>query len=106
VKALPVSETVGCADWPNSVSPQANGRPREASPFTLREQQVACLLVRGLSDRAIAEGLVISPKTVEKHVGAVLRKTGTAGRTAAVVRILAAGWLEKEFLDRGLPDAN
>ena len=43
------------------------------------------LLVGGLSDREIAARLGISPKTVEKHVGAVLRKTGTAGRTAAVV---------------------
>lgn len=65
------------------------------SPFSPREKQVACLMARGLKDRAIADSLVISPKTVEKHVGAVLRKTGTAGRTAAVMHALAAGWLDE-----------
>ena len=47
----------------------------------------------GLSDRAVAARLVISPETVEKHVGAVLRKTGVASRTAAVRRALERGWL-------------
>lgn len=63
------------------------------SPFTAREQQVAALLSQGLSDRAIADALLISPKTAEKHVGAVLRKTCTSSRTAAVVRALKRGWL-------------
>ena len=49
------------------------------------------LLADGLSDREIAARLGISPKTVEKHVGAVLRKTGTPSRTAAVVHALEPG---------------
>lgn len=64
------------------------------SPFSPRERQVASLLARGLSDRSIAHELLISPKTVGKHVGAVLRKTGTASRTAAVMRALERGWLD------------
>lgn len=64
-----------------------------ASPFTPREQQVAGLLADGLSDRSAAKALSISPKTVEKHVGALLRKTGTNSRTAAVMRALERGWL-------------
>lgn len=63
------------------------------SPLTARELQVAELLSQGLSDRSIAGALFISPKTVEKHVGAVLRKSGTASRTAAVVQALERGWL-------------
>jgi DNA-binding CsgD family transcriptional regulator len=63
------------------------------SPLSVRERQVLGLLARGLTDRQVAEELVISPKTVEKHVGAVLRKTGTTSRTAAVVRALEDGWL-------------
>jgi DNA-binding NarL/FixJ family response regulator len=31
---------------------------------------------------------------VEKHVGAVLRKTGTSSRTAAVMNALERGWLD------------
>jgi DNA-binding CsgD family transcriptional regulator len=64
------------------------------SPFSPREGQVATLLARGLSDRSIAHELLISRKTVEKHVGAILRKTGTSCRTAAVMRALEHGWLD------------
>ncbi|TFV71034.1 GAF domain-containing protein [Blastococcus sp. CT_GayMR19] len=70
------------------------------SPFTTREQQVVALLRRGMSDRAIAEALLISPKTAEKHVGAVLRKTGSTSRTAAVVHSLEQGWLAESSARR------
>ena len=50
-------------------------------PLTEREREVRGLLVQGLPDRAIAQRLVLSVKTVEKHVGAVLRKTGARNRT-------------------------
>lgn len=63
------------------------------SSLSAREQQVLGLLARGLTDRQVADELVIARKTVEKHVGAVLRKTGTTSRTAAVVRALEDGWL-------------
>ena len=67
----------------------------EPSPLTPREDQVLRLLAAGLSDREVAARLGISPKTVEKHVGAVLRKTGAASRTAAAVRALQRGWLPR-----------
>jgi DNA-binding NarL/FixJ family response regulator len=35
---------------------------------------------QGLPDKVIAERLVLSVKTVEKHAGAVLRKTGARNR--------------------------
>jgi DNA-binding CsgD family transcriptional regulator len=65
----------------------------EPAPLTRRETEVLRLLTDGLSDRKIAARLGISAKTVEKHVGAVLRKTGTVSRTAAVVHALGRGWL-------------
>ncbi len=42
-----------------------------------REREVLGLLERALPDREIAEALSIAVKTVEKHVGSILRKTGT-----------------------------
>lgn len=69
------------------------GGPGEACPLTHREEEVLRLLGDGLSDREVAARLVISPKTVQKHVGAVLRKSGTTSRTAAVVHALKRGWL-------------
>jgi DNA-binding NarL/FixJ family response regulator len=55
-------------------------------PLTEREQEVRELVERGLPDKQIATRLGISVKTVEKHVGAVLRKTGSANRTALAHR--------------------
>jgi signal transduction histidine kinase/DNA-binding NarL/FixJ family response regulator len=57
-------------------------RDSEAEPaLTDRERQVRGLMEQGLPDKLIAEQLVLSIKTVEKHAGAVLRKTGARNRT-------------------------
>ncbi|MFF5075999.1 LuxR C-terminal-related transcriptional regulator [Actinoplanes sp. NPDC000266] len=63
------------------------------APFTTRELGVLELMRQGLTYREIASRLGLSPKTVEKHVGAVIRKTGTRNRTAAVVTALESGWV-------------
>ncbi|SDU83472.1 hybrid sensor histidine kinase/response regulator transcription factor [Jiangella alkaliphila] len=69
-----------------------DGLPRPAVPdadgaaLTVREREVRDLLERGLRDKQIAERLNISVKTVEKHVGAVLRKTGASSRTEVAAR--------------------
>ena len=49
--------------------------------LTGRERQVRSMMEQGLPDKLIAEQLVLSVKTVEKHAGAVLRKTGARNRT-------------------------
>jgi DNA-binding NarL/FixJ family response regulator/signal transduction histidine kinase len=49
--------------------------------LTTREREVRTLVERGLPDKQIAIELEISVKTVEKHVGTVLRKTGAKNRT-------------------------
>jgi signal transduction histidine kinase/DNA-binding NarL/FixJ family response regulator len=57
-------------------------RDDESVPaLTERERQVRSLMEQGLPDKLIAEQLVLSTKTVEKHAGAVLRKTGARNRT-------------------------
>ncbi|MUK01324.1 hypothetical protein GM708_04925 [Vibrio cholerae] len=55
-----------------------------AAHLTVRELQVRDLLAEGLTDKQIATRLVISVKTVEKHVSAMLRKTGARNRTMLV----------------------
>lgn len=83
------------AAFPTAPHPADGALPGEHPPSTLttRERQVLALLAEGLSDREAAGRLGISPKTVEKHVGAALRKTGTRTRTAAVVRAVDRGWV-------------
>jgi DNA-binding NarL/FixJ family response regulator len=60
-----------------------NAAPGEntAARLTARELEVRDLLGQGLADKQIATRLAISVKTVEKHVGAMLRKTGARNRT-------------------------
>ncbi|SNY38159.1 GAF domain-containing protein [Paractinoplanes atraurantiacus] len=67
--------------------------PVKPPPLTAREAGVLELMRQGLTYREIASRLGLSPKTVEKHVGAVIRKTGTRNRTAAVVTALESGWV-------------
>ncbi|BBG04721.1 MULTISPECIES: LuxR C-terminal-related transcriptional regulator [Pseudonocardia] len=49
--------------------------------LTRREREVRALVEQGMADKQIATRLEISAKTVEKHVGALLRKTGARNRT-------------------------
>jgi signal transduction histidine kinase/DNA-binding NarL/FixJ family response regulator len=56
-------------------------RGMRADDLTEREREVRELMEQGLPDRLIAQRLMLSVKTVEKHAGAVLRKTGARNRT-------------------------
>ena len=59
--------------------PRATTRANAAG-LTARELEVASLLCRGLTNGEIADHLVLSPKTVDHHVSAVLSKLGVANR--------------------------
>jgi DNA-binding NarL/FixJ family response regulator len=48
--------------------------------LTPREQQVAALIAQGLTDRQIAEALVITEGTAGIHVGHILNKLGFRSR--------------------------
>jgi predicted ATPase/DNA-binding CsgD family transcriptional regulator/Tfp pilus assembly protein PilF len=60
------------------------------SVLTVREQEIAALIARGRSNRAIADELVISPATVARHVANIFTKLGFSAR-AQVVAWLAEG---------------
>ena len=49
------------------------------------------LLARGLSNREIAAGLHLSPRTVEKHVERLMGKTETTRRTQLVALMASLG---------------
>jgi len=54
---------------------------RVANPLSPRESEVASLIARAMSNRQIAEQLVLSERTVETHVRSILAKLGYSTRT-------------------------
>jgi DNA-binding NarL/FixJ family response regulator len=50
-------------------------------PLSRRECEVAGLVAQGLSNRGIAEALVVSPRTVESHVQSILTKLDFGSRS-------------------------
>jgi DNA-binding CsgD family transcriptional regulator len=74
-------------------------RQSEAENFgglTPREREVARFLSQGKSNREIAEGLVLSERTVENHVGNILTKLGFDSRAQIAVWAVEKGWGKKK----------
>ena len=69
------------------------GRASEApvALLTNREIDVLILLAERLSDKEIAERLVLSPETVKKHTLSIYRKLGVHNRRAAALQARSLG---------------
>jgi DNA-binding NarL/FixJ family response regulator len=65
--------------------------PKAFPELTDREREVLNLMASGLRNRAIAERLGLSEKTVRNHVSAVLLKLQVPDRTAAAIKAREAG---------------
>jgi DNA-binding NarL/FixJ family response regulator len=59
--------------------------------LTTREHEVLTLIAEGLTNTAIAERLVISPKTVRNHISNVFSKLQVADRAQAIILAREAG---------------
>ena len=57
------------------------GAHRGPTPLTPREHEIVMLIAQGLSNREIADELVISPVTAARHVANILAKLGFSSRT-------------------------
>ena len=70
------------------------GEPASAPAVTPREREVLSLLAEGLTNRQIAERLVVSEHTVHRHVTNILRKLDLPSRTAAAAYAIRAGLID------------
>jgi predicted ATPase/DNA-binding CsgD family transcriptional regulator len=64
-------------------TPPARGTPPAPAGLTDREVEVLCLIAQGWTDAQIAEHLVISPRTVNRHTTSLYSKLGVSSRAAA-----------------------
>jgi DNA-binding CsgD family transcriptional regulator len=69
---------------------RAAARAAESWQLTRRQGEVLALLLRGLSNREIGDALGASAKTIEVHVGRLLRKAGAASRAALIATLWAS----------------
>jgi DNA-binding NarL/FixJ family response regulator len=85
-RVLDVLRPAGLPALPDGDGPLADG-------VTKREAEVLRLIARGLSNRDIAETLVISEATVKTHVNRLLAKIGVRDRAQAVSYAYRVGLL-------------
>jgi HD-GYP domain-containing protein (c-di-GMP phosphodiesterase class II) len=71
--------------------------------LTAREVDVLRLLARGMSNKEIAEALVITPKTVGNHVEHIYAKIGATSRAAAGLFAMRHGLLPEEEFEAAVP---
>ena len=71
--------------------PANDEREEGLGSLTAREREVLNLLARGLSNRDIAEELVITNKTVKNHLSRIYEKIGVHSRAEAIALWLGVG---------------
>ena len=72
----------------------ARGEPLEASPIeplTEREVDVLRLLGQGLTNKDIAQTLILSVRTVDAHLRSIFAKLGVRSRTEAALWVVKHG---------------
>ncbi|REE96383.1 ATP-binding protein [Thermomonospora umbrina] len=86
-----VREILG-EEGPDRPEPSDTATPPD-HPLTARELEIAALVAQGLTNREIAERLVIARRTAESHLEHILAKLGFASR------IQVATWFSRHFVE-------
>jgi non-specific serine/threonine protein kinase len=81
-----ITHALGDADELHVLATPLSGTPRPG-PLSNREHEIATLVAEGLSNREIAERLIISKRTVDAHVEHIFSKLGVSSR------VQVANWL-------------
>ncbi len=98
-RAMPLERAIEHALAPMTPSPatppEASAQGQVSALLSRREQEVAALIARGLTNRQIAAALIIGERTVDTHVANILRKLDLATRAQV------AAWAVEQRLQTG-----
>jgi predicted ATPase/DNA-binding CsgD family transcriptional regulator len=87
--ALSLEQAIDYAQHlPLQAASGSNGMPEQ---LTAREQEIAVLIAQGKSNGEIADELVLSKRTVEKHIANILSKLGVRNRSQIVRWVMERG---------------
>ena len=81
-------ESIRAASYPKPV-----GQTDLVDPLTEREREILALLAQRLTDKEIAQALVISPLTVKRHASTIYHKLQVNRRREAVAEAIRLGLL-------------
>ena len=79
----------------------AREEERVVEAISEREREVLALVAKGLTNREIAERLVISENTARNHVSRILDKLGLSRRSEAASFAAQHGLLDEKKLEEG-----
>ena len=68
---------------PGPIAGPLADRQHDRQPLTARECEILRLVATGATNKAIAERLILSDKTVARHVSNIFGKLGVSSRAAA-----------------------
>ncbi len=94
--SLAAFEQLGARPWADRAARElcatvATARPRRDAPYsddlTPQEERVAVIVANGATVREAAAQLVLSPKTIEAHLGRAYRKLGVRNRAELARRL-------------------
>jgi DNA-binding CsgD family transcriptional regulator len=96
----------GALTWPEVCSTLVGGMGQDGTrgvakdprPPSAREVELLALAARGMSNREIAETLLLSEATVKRHLANVYGKMGVHSRSEAVAEALRSGLLSYEWV--------
>jgi DNA-binding NarL/FixJ family response regulator len=80
----PATEEREPAGGPAPTVPRSVLHERDV-PLSAREREVVVLISEGLSNRQIAERLVLSVRTVERHIENVYNRLGISGKAGRAI---------------------
>jgi non-specific serine/threonine protein kinase len=83
--AMSIDQAIELCRAPDLPQPAANGNGQSVQRLSRRTREIAALVARGLTNRQIAETLVLQESTVANHLRTIYNRLDLSGRAQLAV---------------------